>query len=248
MMIIPTIELMGGHCVTLNRGNIDDPVIWHVDAAERARSWAAAGAAWLHVTDLDAVRAAEEDNRETVMALLRGAGLPVQVGGGIRSLEQAGAWIEAGAGRVVIGATSALQPDLVKRAARRFPDQVVLAVDIQNDRVMSNNWTVETAFDPVDFISAFETDPLAAIIVTDIDAHIGNGEAALARVTRCAEAARAPVLARGTIRGLDDISRLKYVPRIAGALVGEALFDRSIDLAEALAVAAAPVESPAPFV
>ncbi len=248
MEIFPTIELMGGRCVSLQRGRIEEPVIWHVDPVARARGFAEAGAAWLHVTDFDAVMRAETDNAELVREIIRAARIPVQVGGGMGTMERIESWLDHGAGRVVIGTTAVASPDFVKRAAKRWPDQIVLAVDVWQGTVTTSGWRTQTAFDPVDFIGHFETDPLAAIIVTDIDADIGDADASLALVTRCADAARVPVLARGTVRGLDDISRLKYVPHVAGTLVGRALFDRSVELEDALAVARGAPEPVAPFV
>ena len=113
---------------------------------------------------------------------------------------------------------------------------------------MSHGWRSPSVFEPEDFIATFETDPLAAIIVTDIDADLEEADDALALVTRLAGIARAPVIARGLARSLDDISKLKYVPGISGAIIGRALFDRSVDLEEALAIAEAPLEPAADFI
>ena len=248
MMIIPAIELQNGRCVSLHRGRLDEPQIWHVDAVERARKFAAAGAEWLHVTDFDAVAHITETNEALVLDIIRHAGIPVQLGGGMNSMEKISQWIDAGAGRVVIASAAVTNPDLVKRAAHAYPDQVVVAVDVFQGKVMSGGWKEQSAYEPDDFVSWFKDDPLAGILVTDIDADIEDSDASLAMITRLAEQSPSSVVARGTIRGLDDISRIKYVPGISGTIIGRALFDRSIVLEEALAVANAARGTTAPFI
>jgi phosphoribosylformimino-5-aminoimidazole carboxamide ribotide isomerase len=112
---------------------------------------------------------------------------------------------------------------------------------------MSNGWAEPSAFDPAAFLRSFEGDPLAAIIIRDISAEIEQAEDALALVTELAGWARAPVIASGLSRSLDDLSRLKYVPHVSGAILGRALFDRTIDLSDALALAAEPIGETAEF-
>ena len=248
MMIYPTIELQGGRCVTLHRGRLDAPQVWHVDPVAMARSFAVAGASWMHVTDFDAVARHGETNEEIIRDIIRQAGIPVQVGGGMRTMERIAQWIDWGAGRVVIGTTAVWNPELVKEAAKAYPDQIVLAVDVYQGHVMTGGWTETSAYEPLDFIATFENDPLAAIIVTDIDADIEETDATVSLITRLADAARQPVIARGTIRGVDDISTLKYVPHVAGTIISRALFDKSVDLADALALAQPEPEETAPFI
>lgn len=244
MIIYPTIELQNGRCVSLHRGRMEEPQVWHVDPVARAREYAEAGAEWIHVTDFDAIDG-DPRNVDLVREIMQ-VGPPVQLGGGFRSLEAIETWIDMGVGRVVVSTLALRDPNAVKLAARRRPDQVVLAVDVFQGRIMADGWRAESAFVPADFIRAFGADPLAAIIVTDIDADIEETEAPLALITELAALANAPVIARGTVRTLDDLARLKYVPHVAGAIIGRALLSKDIDLGEALALAAeaAPV---APF-
>lgn len=248
MLIIPAIELQNGHCVSLHRGRLAEPQIWHVDPVKTARSFADAGASWLHVTDFDAVAGSKTNNAAIVHDLIVHAEIPVQFGGGIETLAAIGKWIDAGVGRVVLGSAAVNRPDMVKEAAHHWPDQIVVAVDIYQGVIMSGGWQHKTAFSPQDFIANFADAPLAAMIVTDIDADISDADASLALITRLAKIAKTPVIARGTVRGLDDISRLKFVPYVAGTIVSRALFNKSLNLAEALAVAKAPKGLTAPFV
>ena len=238
MMIYPTIELQNGRCVSLHRGRIEEPQIWHVDPIAKARGFAANGAEWLHVTDLDWV-AGGAGSAEIVQDIIRHAGIPVQIGGGFRSLDAISAWIEKGAGRIVVSSLAASNPEVVKQAAKLYPDQIVVAVDVFQGKLMTNGWRDTAAITPADFIAAFDEDPLAAFVITDIDADIADSDGSLGVISQLADGARAPVIARGLSRSLDDIARLKYVPHIAGAIIGRALFDKTIALSDALAVAKA---------
>lgn len=236
MMIYPTIELQNGRCVSLNRGRLEEPQIWHVDPVAKAKSFAEDGAEWLHLTDFDWV-VGDNGSQEIVKEVIRQAGISVQLGGGFRSLEAISSWIEMGVGRIVVSSLAVHNPAIVKQAAKLFPDQIVLAVDVYKGGLMSDGWRSTAAIQPADFIAEFAEDPLAAILITDIDADISDSDGSLGLISQLADGARAPVIARGLSRSLDDIARLKYVPHIAGAIIGRALFDKSIELTDALAVA-----------
>jgi phosphoribosylformimino-5-aminoimidazole carboxamide ribotide isomerase len=247
MILYPMIELLDGRSVSLFRGRTEEPQIWHVDPVEKAKSFAKAGAEWIHITDFDAM--SENDrNADLIREIVLTAGIQVQLGGGFRSLERIADWIDQGVGRIVVGTMALLQPDLVKEAAKLFPDQIVLAVDVFEGLVVSDGWRQKSAFTPSAFLKAFENDPFAAIIVTDIDAAIGDAEDSIALITQLASEARTPVIARGLTRSLDDLSRLEYVPHVSGALIGRALFDRSIDIEAALKVIKPEVGIPAKFI
>ena len=246
MLVYPTIELLDGRCVSLDKGRLEEPLIWHVDPVETARSFAAAGAEWLHVTDFDAIQGTDR-NSELVEAIIRGAGIPVQLGGGFRSRDSAERWIDKGAGRIVIGTLAAQDPGLVHEIAKFHPDQIVLAVDVWQGQVMTEGWRTTSAFRPEDFIAAFENAPLAGIIVTDIDSDMEDVEAQLGLISKLAGISRSPVIASGVVRTVDDIARLKYIPNISGALLGRALFRKTIDLDEALQTARPESEPVAQF-
>ncbi len=246
MIIYPTLELFNGKCVSLTRGRLEEPNIWHVDPIDTARSFAAAGAEWMHVTDINAL-AGEGDNSDLIEQIIRSAGIPVQMGGGFRSREGVDAWIDRGAGRIVIGTMAAHDPQTFKTLAKLYPDQIVLAVDVFEGSVMTEGWRSKSAFAPEDYLAAFEDSPLAGIIATDVDADIEDSDASLGVITRMAAATRHPVIARGTVRTTDDVSRLKYVPNISGTLIGRALMAKDVDLSQAITTAAAEAETVAAF-
>lgn len=246
MIIYPTMELQKGRCVSLRRGRLDEPMIWHVDPVETARGFAEAGAEWMHLTDFDAVEGSEA-NEELVEDIIRKAEIPVQLGGGMRSRDRIERWIDRGAGRIVVGTLAALEPHLVRELAEHHPDQIVLAVDVWRGQVMTEGWRQAGALSPAAYIEAFGDTPFAGIIITDIDADVDEVEGSLGLISAMAEIARVPVIASGVVRGLDDISRLKYIPNIAGAIVGRALFQKTFSLSEALRAARAEAEPVADF-
>lgn len=247
MLLYPTIEFLDGRLVSLARGDLDQPQIWHVDPVAKAREFAKAGASWMQVTDFNAV-ARKGSNAGIVEEIILKAGVSVQVAGGISTSEHIEHWIDRGAGRVVIGTAAVLNPEMVRSAAKRHPDQIVVAVDMMDGFVMADGWKMQTAIKPEDLVEAFADVPLAGFLVTDVDGDMGDGEASLSRISSVAQKARLPVIASGLVKTIDDISRLKYVRNIGGAVVGRALFNRTIDLGEALALAEATAEPVAEFI
>jgi len=246
MIIYPDIELQGGRCVNLIRGKLDAPVVYDIDPVAAAHDFVAAGAEWLHVVDLDAV-SGSGDNSEVIREIIYKAGAPVQVAGGIRTLDRIGEWIDAGAARVVIGTAAVKAPDMVKRAARLHPDQIVISIDAHEGHVVVEGWTETSAFTPIDFITAFDGVPLAQIIFTDIDRDFDLPDSSFAQTALIAESTKTPVTASGLVKTLDDVSTLKYIPNIAGVIVGRALFSGALTLEDILALAQVEPEPIASF-
>jgi phosphoribosylformimino-5-aminoimidazole carboxamide ribotide isomerase len=247
MIIYPYIALRGGRCVNLLRGRIDEPVTYDADPLEAAKSFAHAGAEWLHVVDLDAV-AGTGSNAELIRDIIGQANAPVMVGGGIRSAEIVREWSEAGAGRMVFGTAAVSAPRMVKELSYAYPDQIVISVDVWKGKVMIDGWRESTAFTASEFVKQFDGWPLSQIIFTDIDRDLDLPESSLALVTKLASETTTRVIASGFARSLDDISALKYLYNISGATVGRALFEGVFTLEEALAVASASPEPIAEFV
>lgn len=247
MFIYPLIQLHRGCCISQTLEDRDNPTFWPGDPVEKALAFVEQGAERLHVTDIDALWGAEGDNAAVVEEIIRRAGVPVQVGGGIRSDEQAERWIEAGAARVVLGTGAVRFPDWAKALAKRHPDQIIVSVDVWEGKVMVDGWTQSAMFGPCEVAHAYEGTPLAAMIITDIDRHLDYADASFALTTRFAETTKLPVIACGVVASLDDVSTLRYLPNMEGVIIGRALFDRSIDLGDALAIARPAPEPVAPF-
>ncbi len=246
MIVYPDIELQSGRCVNLVRGQMDVPVVYDADPLDAACEFAGQGAEWLHVVDLDAVFG-QGNNADLITRIIRKAGACVQVAGAIRSIDTVRDWIDAGAGRVVIATAAVKDPAFVRAAAFAYPDQIVVSVDCRQERVVVEGWRETTAFTPAEFARQFDDVPLAAMIYTDIDRDDDAPESSMSHTADLAIEVNTPVIASGVVKSLDDISTLKYLPNIAGAITGRALFGGSFDLSEALAIAFEPPEPIAAF-
>ncbi|NCQ23672.1 MAG: 1-(5-phosphoribosyl)-5-((5-phosphoribosylamino)methylideneamino)imidazole-4-carboxamide isomerase [Rhodobacteraceae bacterium CG17_big_fil_post_rev_8_21_14_2_50_63_15] len=247
MILYPTLEILNGTCVSLTRGRLAEPVLWHIDPVATARSFAAAGAEWMHLTDLNGLLG-EKSNNDLIEDIIRAAGIPVQLGGGFRSRETIHRWIDKGAGRIVLGTLAAQEPDMVKELAKYHPDQIVVAIDIYRGQLMTNGWRTPSVFEADAFIKEFDGVPLAAVLISDIDADIEDTDGHLGVISGLAAQTRHAVIARGTVRSIDDVARLKYIPNIAGAMISRALLTRSVDLSEAIKVARPTPETTAAFI
>lgn len=236
MILYPTIELQNGHCVSLYRGRIEEPEIWHVDPLAKAKEFARLGAEFIHVTDLDAVKGLNT-NRELVLQIIKGAGVPVQLAGGFRSRGRIEDWFDHGAARIVLGTLAVQEPAMVKDIVKRHPGRVALTVDIWKGKVLIDGWRTSSAYSAEAFLQAYAGTPFAAIIITDVDADAEGTEASLSRFATLSDLAKVPVIASGAVRTIDDVARLKYASQISGALIGRALYNKTIDLAAALEVA-----------
>jgi phosphoribosylformimino-5-aminoimidazole carboxamide ribotide isomerase len=247
MIIYPYIALRGGRCVNLVRGRIDQPVVYDIDPLEAAKSFAHAGAEWLHVVDLDAV-ARTGSNAELIRDIIRQSNAPVQVAGGISSVERVREWSDAGAGRMVFGTAAVRAPQMVKEISYAYPDQIVVSIDVWQGKVMIDGWRESTAFGAIDFVKQFDGWPLSQIIFTDIDRDLELPDSSFALTTKLASETATPVIASGMARSLNDISALKYLYNISGAIVGRALYEGAFTLEEALKLAQAEPEPIAEFV
>lgn len=236
MEIYADISIRNGECVTLVRGEMDRPVPTGKSPLAMAEHYIAEGAEWLHVVDLDRV-VGEADNSEEIRRILALGAVPVQVGGGIRTLAQAQELMDWGATRIVVGTCAIVDPELLHQLAAAWPRRVAVSVDVWNGRVAIHGWRTITSFEPIAFMDVLNKLDLAAIILTDIDRDVELPDSSFALTMQIGEAAVTPVITSGTIKTLDDISTVRYLPRISGAIVGRALVSGAFTLAEALAVA-----------
>ncbi|WP_158967888.1 HisA/HisF-related TIM barrel protein [Chachezhania sediminis] len=235
MQIVPVIELLGGRCVSRPAGSAVEPTPWSVDPVEMACRWAAEGAERLRVTDRGA--AIGEDADDTVIdEIIRRAGIPVDVGGGLRSRARVERRIDRGAARVIVGTLAVWEPELVAALAKWHPDQIVVALDLFDGKVVTHGRAYTCAIAPEELMDFYRPVPLAGIALTALGA-TEDVEARIAKVADLARGAWAPIQADGIVNSLDDLSRLAYVPGIAAALLGDPLLRGTFDLAAAHAVA-----------
>ena len=239
-ILFPAIDLKGGQCVRLVKGEMDRATVYNDDPGDQARAFADAGLSWLHVVDLDGAFAGESRNGEAVDAILVSAKdrMQVQLGGGIRTLAHVEAWLAKGLARVILGTIAVRDPGLVRDAARRFPGQIAVGIDARGGKVAVEGWAETSDMLAVDLARQFEDAGVAAIIYTDIDR-----DGVLAGINwdatiDLAAAVSSPGIASGGLASMDDITRLTQpdAAKLEGAISGRALYDGRIDAAEALAV------------
>ncbi len=239
MILYPAIDLKDGQCVRLLHGDMDKATVFALSPADQAARFAKDGFEWLHVVDLNGAFQGESMNAEAVNAILKTVSIPVQLGGGIRSLEAVERWIEAGVSRVILGTVAVREPELVKKAARNWPEQVAVGVDVRDGRVAVDGWTEASDLDPISLAKRFEDAGVAALIITDISRDGAMTGVNVEAVGALADAVSIPVIASGGFASVDDIRRLQARPgaKIAGAVLGRALYNGAIKPAEVLAAA-----------
>ena len=238
MILYPAIDLKDGRCVRLLRGDMNAATVFGDDPAAQARSFAAAGCEWLHLVDLNGAFEGRSVNGAAVEAILSAVTVPVQLGGGIRDLDAIGGWLERGVARVILGTVAVEDPDLVRDAARNFPDRIAVGIDARQGRVATRGWAEETDVDATDLARRFEDAGMAAIVYTDIDRDGAMGGPNVAATESLARAIRIPVIASGGVSSLQDLRALRDTGAVAGAISGRALYEGRIDLAEAIALLA----------
>jgi len=238
VILFPAIDLKDGQCVRLKLGDMDQATVYNADPAAQAKAFEDQGFAWLHVVDLNGAFAGYSVNGPAVEAILAATKNPVQLGGGIRSLEHIEAWLEKGLARVILGTVAVRDPELVMQACRLFPGQVAVGIDARGGKVAVEGWAEASTLGAVELAKKFEGAGVAAIIYTDIDRDgvlSGiNWEATIA----LADAVSIPVIASGGLASIADIVRLTMpdAKKLEGAISGRALYDGRIDPAEALAL------------
>ncbi len=240
LTLYPAIDLKDGACVRLRRGDMNDATVYATDPAAQARAWQDAGSAWLHVVDLDGAFAGKPVNREAVLAILAAATVPVQLGGGVRSMDGIEAWLEAGITRVILGSAAVKNPALVRAASRAFPGRIAVGIDARNGLVATEGWAEASTLTAAEVARRFEQDGIAALIYTEISRDGMLGGVDIEGTLALARAVSIPVIASG---GIGEAAHLRALAEQAagaleGVILGRALYDGRIDFAEALRIAA----------
>jgi len=242
--VIPAIDLLGGRCVRLAQGDYDRATVYGDDPGATAARFCAAGARRLHVVDLDGARSGRAVNRDALAAILgaaRAAGVPVQLGGGLRTLAAVEAALAAGVERAILGTAALRDPPLVREAAARFPGRIAVGLDARDGRVAVSGWLETSETSAIDAARLFADAGVAALVYTDI-ARDGMGSGPdLDGAAALAAAVPIPVIASGGVGSLAHVRAAAERAKdgVAGVIVGRALYTGAVDLAAALEVAAA---------
>jgi phosphoribosylformimino-5-aminoimidazole carboxamide ribotide isomerase len=237
--LYPAIDLKAGQVVRLKRGEMDQATVYAEDPAAQAARFAAQGFGWVHVVDLDGAFAGRPANAEAVRAILAAVRIPVQLGGGIRDMRTAEAWLESGVARIILGSAAVKNPGFAREACRAFPGRVALGLDAREGFVATEGWAETSDIKARDLALRFADAGAAAIIVTDI---ARDGMLTGVNVELTADLARAvpiPVIASGGVAAVADIEALRASDAgIAGAILGRALYDGRVAPDAALKAAA----------
>jgi len=235
MILYPAIDLKEGRCVRLLRGEMGSATVFGDDPAAQAAAFAATGAEWLHIVDLDGAFAGAPANAAAVEAILARIAIPCQLGGGIRDRAAIDGWLARGIARVILGTVAVEDPALVLDAARAHPGRIAVGLDARAGRVATRGWATDSGLMATDLARRFEDAGIAALIYTDIERDGAMGGPNIAATESLARAVAIPVIASGGVSSLADLVALKATGVVAGAIAGRALYEGAIDLGAALA-------------
>lgn len=239
MIIYPAIDLKGGKCVRLYKGDMSQDTIYNDDPAAQALDWARAGFSWIHVVDLDGAVGGVPSNHAAVLAILNATDVPVQLGGGIRNMSQIEKWLGEGLSRVILGTAAVRDPELVKRACYEFPGQIAVGIDARRGKVAVEGWVEESDMEDTELAQMFEDVGVSTIIYTDIDRD-GTGKGVnIVSTIALAQATSIPVIASGGVGSLEDLKLVREAEQygVDGVIVGKALYDGRVKPEDALGLA-----------
>jgi phosphoribosylformimino-5-aminoimidazole carboxamide ribotide isomerase len=236
VILFPAIDLKEGLAVRLEQGDMARATVFNRDPAEQARIFAAQGFQYLHLVDLDGAFAGRPMNAAAVERILAAVQIPVQLGGGIRDRATIEAWLGKGVTRVIIGTAAVRNPALVKEAAGAFPGRIVVGLDARDGKVAVEGWAATAELSALELARRFEDAGVAAIVYTDVARDGMLKGLNLDATVALADAVSIPVIASGGLASIDDVRALlaARAQKLAGVIVGRALYDGRLDAAEAL--------------
>lgn len=236
MEVWPAIDLRGGKCVRLKQGDYTRETVFGDDPAAMARHWVDLGAKCLHLVDLDGARDGRPANLASVRAIVAAAGVPCELGGGIRDEATIRELLDLGLKRLVIGTLAIREPEWFRRMCRAFPGRLVLGIDARGGRVATHGWLETSDVAATELAKQFAAEPIAAVVYTDIATDGMMSGPNVAAMTEMQAAIDLPVVASGGVTTAVDVARLAAVP-VAGCIIGRALYEGTLTLPAALAAA-----------
>lgn len=239
MLIIPAIDLKGGRCVRLMQGRFDQETVYGHDPAAMARRFAQTGVEWIHLVDLDGSVGQKPVNLEAILAIRQAVEVKLELGGGIRDLDTISFYLNHGLDRIILGTAAYRDPELVARAARLHPGRIAVGLDAKGSQIVVDGWMEKTGAHYLDLARRFEGLGVAAIIYTDVERDGTRQGPNLERTRTLAAAVNIPVIASGGVKDLADIRALMTLVSdgVIGVIIGRAIYEGSLDLSQALAVA-----------
>jgi len=234
MYVIPAIDLVEGECVRLIQGDYNRQITYQHSPIKQAKAFIEAGAKWLHIVDLDGARIGKPINTDAIAGIIALGKLKVEVGGGIREETSIKQLLEIGAERVIIGTRALGEFEWFSQMTEKFHGRIVLSLDARGSKVATHGWTEKNSHSLMDFAVQASKLPLAAIIYTDINRDGMLSGPNLERTKALAEAVKVPLIVAGGIREISDIEKLMELGGIEAVIVGRALYERTLDLSDAI--------------
>jgi phosphoribosylformimino-5-aminoimidazole carboxamide ribotide isomerase len=234
MIIFPAIDIRDGKCVRLIQGRIDQQTVYYQDPVEVAKLWQRQGATYLHVIDLDGALGQSKKNRKVIADILSQCNIPIQVGGGVRSLEDAKELMEIGVDRFIVGTVAIKNPQLLSDLLLLYREKVVVSLDCLNGFVQIEGWTDGSSIDAFEFAQSLKQKGVETIVYTDISKD-GMLEGPNFEQLSQIQDSGLNVIASGGISTFDDVIKVKEMG-IYGAIIGKALYEHRIDLKELMEV------------
>ncbi len=238
MILYPAIDLKDGKCVRLLQGDMDEATVFNNSPVKQALEFQDAGCEWLHIVDLNGAFEGKPVNLSAVKAILHACPtMKIQLGGGIRDLDTIGYWLDAGISRVILGTIALEDPKIVHMATKRFSDKIAVGIDARNGLVATNGWVKNTGMEVIDLANEYESSAVSAIIYTAIERDGVMQGPNIEATAELANSVNTPVIASGGVSSLADLKALKNCDApLNGAIVGRAIYDKKIDIKEALAL------------
>lgn len=238
MLIIPAVDIKQGRCVRLLQGRRDSETVFSDDPSAMAARWEAEGAQLLHVVDLDGAFEQGPQNVESIERIVNKVGIPVELGGGIRTMETISMYLDLGVDRVIVGTEAIRNPGLVRKACTIYPGKIMVSIDARDGMVAMDGWTETSEREAMAVAQGFEGCGLAAIVFTDIQKDGMETGPSIGQTKALAEAVTTPIIASGGVSNMDDIKALLSLEDVGveGVIVGRALYSGSLNLKQALEI------------
>ncbi|HVN86844.1 MAG TPA: 1-(5-phosphoribosyl)-5-[(5-phosphoribosylamino)methylideneamino]imidazole-4-carboxamide isomerase [Candidatus Binatia bacterium] len=239
MLIFPAIDLKGGRCVRLLRGEMNAETVYGDDPVAMGERWVSEGAEYLHVVDLDGAVSGQPMNGAAIAALVRALPIPIEVGGGVRTVDRAAELFDAGVNRVIFGTAALAQPEVVAEACRHFPGRIAVGIDARGGKVAVQGWTETSTTPAIELARRVEGLGAARIVYTDINRDGTQQGVNVAATRAVAEAIGIPVVASGGVGSLADLTALLPCEAVGvdAVIIGRALYTGAVRLRDAIAVA-----------
>lgn len=232
MIIYPAIDLQDGKCVRLTKGDFNQQTIYSRSPIEQAKAFEDKGFEYLHVVDLDRTISKEKSNLKTIKEIIQNTGLRVQVGGGLRSIDNIKEVIDLGVENIVMGTAAVNNPDLLLDVSQKYKNKISVGLDVRNKMIALKGWKDQTEISCFDFLETIKNLPIKSIIFTDINKDGMKQGVNIDDTLKMAESSDIPVVASGGVSSIEDIKMIKAKKKIYGVVVGKAVYDGLIDLNE----------------